>query len=146
MKVDINTRYEQLAEDFRSLNQLFWRIPAIAMTVNGGVGVAVGSLNITESMQTVLFLFLVMCNIGFILITLRIRVHVMERLLSQMREMEGNKIASGSFSIAYIFAVFFIIAGLFSGWAAFNTPMLLNKKGKESAVPLCIFCIVDKST
>jgi|SRR4029077_10105107 len=110
--------YKQLCEEFRSLNSIFWRIPTIAMTLNGGVGLALGSVRLTPAMQIALLVFVAFCNFSFVAILLRLRMQVMEEILQRIGELEHRPKKPGRYRVMTIFALLLIVAGTFSLSAA----------------------------
>ena len=46
--------YEQNCQTFRSLNQLMWQVPIIAMTVTGGLWFGVGTFSSLGNIDAVL--------------------------------------------------------------------------------------------
>ncbi len=115
-KVEI---YKQLCEEFRSLNGIFWRVPTIAMTLNGGVALALGSVRLTHPMQVALLVFVGICNFSFILILWRLRMQVMESILDRIRELEHRPKPRGRFHIMFVFMALLFVAGTFSITAVF---------------------------
>jgi len=66
--------YEQNCEHMRSLNQIMWQVPIIAMTLTGGLWYGVTTLNSLETeMRTLLLSFGAIANIFMIFILQRIR-------------------------------------------------------------------------
>jgi hypothetical protein len=89
-KPSIDVLYEQWCEDFRSINDIFWRLPTIAMTVTGGVAVAIGSLQLTDFTVKSLLLFGSLCNVFLIFAAWRLRRGVMSELLSKIHAAESD--------------------------------------------------------
>jgi hypothetical protein len=110
--------YKQLCEEFRSLNSIFWRVPTIAMTLNGGVGLALGSVRLTPAMQIALLVFVAVCNFSFVAILLRLRMQIMEELLQRIGELERRPKRPGRYRVMMIFAFLLVVAGTFSLSAA----------------------------
>lgn len=110
--------YKQLCEEFRSLNSIFWRIPTIAMTLNGGVGLALGSVRLTPAMQIALLIFVAICNFSFVAILLRLRMQVMEEILQRIGELERRPKKPGRYRVMMIFVLLLVVAGTFSLSAA----------------------------
>jgi hypothetical protein len=113
-KISREEIYKQLCEEFRSLNGIFWQIPTIAMTLNGGVGLALGSVKLTPSMQTALLVFVAICNFSFIAILWRLRMQVMEEILDRIRELEHRPKRHARFHIMFVFMFLLAVAGTFS--------------------------------
>jgi SAM-dependent methyltransferase len=85
-KVDLTTAaFNQNAETFRSLNQLMWQIPLIAMTLTGGLWFGVSSARGSFWFQIALLLMAAAGNVGLIIILHRLRF-IMERYLGWLRD------------------------------------------------------------
>ena len=78
--------YEQNCENLRSLNQIMWQVPMIAMTLTGGVWYAVATLaGMATSIKYGLLVFVTLANIFLILILQRVR-SVMAAYLAKIKE------------------------------------------------------------
>jgi hypothetical protein len=106
--------YAQLCDEFRSLNNIFWRVPILAMSLNGGVGFALGSIRLSPQMQTALLIFMFLCNVCFIFILWRLRMQVMQEVLNRIAEMEHRHPRRPHFHIVYVFMLVLATAGSFS--------------------------------
>ncbi|KHA62668.1 hypothetical protein NI18_21505 [Sphingomonas sp. Ant20] len=76
--------YEQLCNDFRSLNGFLWQTPLIIMTLTGGLWFAVASFDMSEMARSRLLLFATLANIIMIIALFRLR-YVMQRIQNQIR-------------------------------------------------------------
>lgn len=71
--------FEQNSEHLRSMNQLMWQVPLIAMTLTGGAWYGIAQLGPSHAASSLLIL--VGCaNVGLAVVMLRVRF-VFERLL-----------------------------------------------------------------
>lgn len=78
--------YEQNCQQFRSLNQIMWQVPMIAVTLTGGLWYAVATLKGVDSGTRIgLLAFCAAGNILLILMINRVR-DVMEAHLKKMEE------------------------------------------------------------
>ena len=129
--------YQQHCEDFRSLNNIFWRVPILAMAITGGLGFAIGTFNLNPVIQQALLYFVALCNVGFIIILWRLRVSVMESLLAQICEYEGRAKSGSPFRVMSVFAIIMGVAASFAFYAAVHhETVLAPKPPKSSLLPL----------
>lgn len=105
--------YEQWCQDFRDINQIFWRVPFIAMTLTGGVVFAVGTFDFAPSWQSAILYFLAICNICFIIIIWRLRMGVMEPMLERIHHYEGRQKQRTSYVVMIAFTVLFAAIAIF---------------------------------
>lgn len=78
--------YEQNCENLRSLNQIMWQVPMIAMTLTGGVWYAVATLPaMTTNIKYGLLVFVMAADIFLIFVLQRVR-SVMAAYLSKIEE------------------------------------------------------------
>ncbi|WP_293397773.1 class I SAM-dependent methyltransferase [Phenylobacterium sp. RIFCSPHIGHO2_01_FULL_69_31] len=73
--------YDQNSQTFRSLNQLMWQIPLIAMTLTGGLWFGVSKAEATPTFQFWLLLLAFAGNVGLAIVLSRLR-YIMERYLN----------------------------------------------------------------
>src|SRR5262249_9707143 len=109
--------YAQLCDEFRSLNAIFWRVPILAMSLNGGVGFALGSIKLTSPMQIALLVFIFLCNVSFIFILCRLRMRVMQDVLDRIAEFEHRPLRPARFHVVYAFMAILGTAAIFSVFA-----------------------------
>lgn len=76
--------YEQNYQQFRSLNQIMWQIPVLAMTLTGGLWFGVSKLSDNPLLTSALLLTAVFGNLTLVFILYRFR-HVMECYLNWLR-------------------------------------------------------------
>ena len=77
--------YEQNCQQFRSLNQIMWQVPIIAMTLTGGLWFGAASVDGIEKFSYGLLLLAAIGNFGLIRVLARVRF-VMGQYLSAMRD------------------------------------------------------------
>lgn len=110
--------FEQNCEDFRSLNEIMWKIPIIVITLTGGLWFGVGSLDISSSAKTSLLFLTGAANVIFILVLIRLR-YVMNQILKEIRKYQGRSLGLG-----YVFIC------LFSSLLAFSAGVSFYAAGK----------------
>jgi hypothetical protein len=116
--------YQQWCQDFRSINEIFWRIPFIAMTLTGGIAFGAGTLKFSPQMQSALLYFLALCNLCFVVIVWRLRIGVMEPLLNRIYQFEGRAKPRMSYAIVATFTILFTITGVFSAYGALHRDLI----------------------
>lgn len=88
--------YEQDCEHMRSLNQIMWQVPMIAMTLTGGLWYAVATVKSVDIIaRTGLLLFSAIANVGLIVVINRVR-DVIEVYLNKMRGFNPEGFANAS--------------------------------------------------
>jgi hypothetical protein len=122
--------YEQNFEQARSLNLEMNQVPALAMTLTGGLWFGAGVTNdIPVEIRFALLLFAGLCNLALILAVLRIR-DVLESYLERLQAFDEASFASGrpknpkmpwlgSYSMISIYCTLMLIGALFSFFGAF---------------------------
>lgn len=81
--------YQQNYLHFRSLNQIMWQIPVLAMTLTGGLWFGVSKILDNPLLVTVLLATATFGNLVFIAILARFR-HVMECYLQWLKKFNGD--------------------------------------------------------
>jgi hypothetical protein len=130
-----DTVYKQWCEDFRAINEIFWRVPVIAMTLTGGIAFGVGSLKFSQHMQSAMFYFLALCNFCFIVIVWRLRLGVMESLLRRIHKFEGRVKPRMSYAVVAVFTMLFGITAIFSVYAASHRDAILLPQSVSNPAP-----------
>ena len=77
--------YEQNFEQFRSLNQIMWQVPVIAMTLTGGLWFGAASVGSMPGFQYLLLLLAAVSNLGLIFVLTRLR-QVMNAYLTAIEQ------------------------------------------------------------
>lgn len=65
--------YEQNFEQFRSLNQVMWQVPVIAMTLTGGLWFGAASVEAMAGFQYLLLILAALANLGLVVVLARLR-------------------------------------------------------------------------
>lgn len=100
--------FDQNCEDFRSLNEIMWKVPIIVITLTGGLWFGVGSMNIADQAKTSLLILAGIANLIFIAVLFRLR-YVMNKILKEIKRYQGLQPG-----IAYVFVILFSGLLLFS--------------------------------
>ncbi|WP_282610854.1 bifunctional 2-polyprenyl-6-hydroxyphenol methylase/3-demethylubiquinol 3-O-methyltransferase UbiG [Pelagibius sp. Alg239-R121] len=87
--------YEQNYQQFRSLNQIMWQIPVLAMTLTGGLWFGVSRLEDDSLLFTVLLLTAVVGNLTLVAILYRFR-HVMGCYLKWLKDADSDGFVEAS--------------------------------------------------
>ena len=87
--------YEQNYQQFRSLNQIMWQIPVLAMTLTGGLWFGVSTIDDNAMLVTVLLLTAVMGNVMLCGVLVRFR-HVMGCYLEWLKAADGDGFVDAS--------------------------------------------------
>lgn len=121
--------YEQNCQQMRSLNQIMWQVPIIAMTLTGGLWYAIATLEKVDPIIKVsLLLFGGVANFSLVLMIIRVR-NVMQAYMNQMKAFFPDGYASPSDpkgllwflrnrSVCYIFSVLMGVAAALCVMAA----------------------------
>lgn len=122
--------FEQNSEHLRSLNQLLWQVPLLAMTLTGGAWYGVAQLgNVPAALG--LLLLVGIADIGLIVVMVRVRF-VFERILTvtKLFHPEGSAATSGHAwyqregLVVCVFSVILGLAAAASIVAAFTPAMV----------------------
>ena len=107
--------YEQNFEQFRSLNQIMWQVPIIAMTLTGGIWFGAASVGSMSGFQYLLLVLAAMGNIGLIVVLTRTRF-VMEGYLEAIKRFNPDAFVAaegaGTRSRAIVAKTFRVLLGL----------------------------------
>lgn len=107
--IDPKIIYEQLCNDFRSLNGFLWQTPLIVMSLTGGLWFAVASFHLTASARSALLVFAAITNIVMIVALYRLR-YVMQRIQNEIRKHDGRPVIGPNYTIVTCFALLLLIA------------------------------------
>lgn len=107
------TIYNQWCEDYRALQNVFWRVPFFAMTITGGLGAAILAFDGPIDVKRYLLFFIAVCNTSFIFIAWRVR-RVMETLLIKIFAFEGITKPESKFFVLRFFILLFGVVSFFS--------------------------------
>ncbi len=104
--------YEQKCQDIRSLNEILWKFPVIAMTITGGLWYGAVSLNMPGELKSYIFLFSSIINILFCIVLVRIRF-VINIYLKSTRGFEGKPLSKGYY-VVIVFSLMLLTSSFFS--------------------------------
>jgi hypothetical protein len=122
--------YEQNFEHARTLNTQMNQVPALAMTLTGGLWFGAGvTSNLDTEFRFALLIFAGLCDLALILAILRIR-DVFESYLEKIEKFSPSNFASGvpskpkmpwlgSYSMISIYCTLIFVAAVFSFCGAF---------------------------
>lgn len=92
--------YQQLCEDFRALNAIFWQTPVIVMTLTGGLWFSVATFDLTDHARDALLIFGAVADAVIIFCLFRLR-SVMRGLQTQIRTLDGRDKLGLSYQIVW---------------------------------------------
>ena len=124
--INKETVYEQLCNDFRSLNGFLWQTPLIFMTLTGGLWFAVASFDMTDDARSWLMLFAGLANLIMIAALYRLRT-VMQSLLDEIRRYDGRPAPGPNFFIVRCFSLLLLLAAAGSFAASWNPAEWFSK-------------------
>ena len=112
--------YEQNFEQSRSLNQIMWQVPVIAMTLTGGLWFGAASLDSMPGFKYLLLSFGALANLGLMVVLTRVR-YVMGEYLNAIKQFypdhfvaaDGKKFQSPS-AVARTFCTLLFISAAIS--------------------------------
>ncbi len=141
--------FDQNSQTFRSLNQLMWQIPLIAMTLTGGLWFGVSKVNESPLFQTCLLLLALFGNIGLIVVLARLR-YIMDEYLTWLQEFhprgfvaaKGRRFGTDSYTVRRIFQFLLGLAALISGMLMVSTAVKIEwgaKRGSASLQSLAFY-------
>ncbi len=120
--------YEQNSETFRSLNQIMWQVPIIAMTLTGGLWFGASQIPNEIVLRSSLLILAGVANIGLIFVLIRVRF-VMGQILNKLESFNprgfvaarGNKFYNRSHLVVTTFCVVLSISAAVSLIGAANS-------------------------
>ena len=126
--------YEQNFEQFRSLNQIMWQVPVIAMTPTGGLWFGAASVGPMPGFQYLLLLLAALANLGLIVVLTRVRF-VMEAYLKAIERFHpGSYVAApgkGLFARTTVATTFRILL-LLSAFISVGGMVIVYKSSQEN--------------
>ncbi|MFN3535908.1 MAG: hypothetical protein ACK4Y4_00490 [Brevundimonas sp.] len=129
--------YQQQCAEFRALNAVFWQIPLIMMTLNGGLWFALASLELTDAGQRLILVFAAVANVVFIVALIRLRL-LMSALLARIHAVEGAMTAPLARITVVAFCGLLLLAALGAALAALNPGAVLARTAKPAPVVVCV--------
>jgi len=144
--------YRQVCEDFRQLNQSFWQAPVIIVSITGGIGLA---LTTVESwyLRISLLLLACICNAAWAAVIVRLRRGVMKQLLDAKHAFESKYLPISPQGdgqvIMKIFVILLLIVAIscLAATPFVGTLFPIKKKAEAPSAPLIqniIICISDR--
>ena len=128
---------QQQCEDFRALNTVFWQLPVIMMTLNGGLWFALASLDLTEMGQRFILVFAVLVDLAFLVALVRLRL-LLGALLDRIHKVQGEmKAPFGWFTVSAFCTVLFV-AAVGAGVTALKPAAVLARTAKPASVVVCV--------
>ncbi len=129
--MDQKVIYEQLCNDFRSLNGFLWQTPLIFMTMTGGLWFAVASFEMTVTARSWLMIFAGLANLIMIAALFRLRI-VMQSLLNKIQAYDGRSAVGPNYFIVSCFSLLLLLAATGS-FAASCSPSAWFSKAPAQA-------------
>lgn len=123
--------YEQLCNDFRSLNGFLWQTPLIIMTLTGGVWFAVASFSMSDIARSRLLLFAGLANIIMIVALFRLR-YVMQRIHHQIQAHDQRDVTGPNYTIVICFTFMLLLAALGSFKASYEPATYFIKVSSDA--------------
>jgi hypothetical protein len=127
-----DTRYEQMCEDYRSLNGFLWQIPIIVTTLNGGLWFSVANFPFTPHAQTDLLGFATIADFLMIVVLWRVRI-VLNGVQEQISKLDGRSLGKARFIVVTCFTVLLGVAALGSFTASGTPGKYFTKPAAEMA-------------
>lgn len=127
------TIFEQNCEDFRSLNEIMWKIPIIVITLTGGLWFGVGSMNISNDAKTYLLVLAGAANVIFILVLIRLRF-VMNQILKDIKAYQVKSMGWGYIFVG-LFSLLLAFSAVVSFYAACKGAVFFTK-GKNAVIEI----------
>jgi hypothetical protein len=131
-QIDPKDMYEQLCNDFRSLNGFLWQTPLIIMTLTGGLWFSVANFDLTEPARRSLLIFAVVADLLMIVALVRLR-YVMEGVQKEIRALDGRSTLGPNYIIVGVFSILLGFAAVGSGLACVQPSAYFAKQPKAAA-------------
>ena len=109
--VDEKVVYEQLCNDFRSLNGFLWQTPLIFMTLTGGLWLAVASFELSLLARGWLLTCAGLSNLLMIAALYRLR-YVMQRIMTRIQQLDGRPDPKMNYFIVTCFSLLLLMAAI----------------------------------
>lgn len=125
--------YKQRCKDFRSLNEIMWRVPVMLMTITGGLWFAIAKFEMSNLSRIALLIFAAVVNLLFTIVLYRLR-GIMEGILVMIHDYEKIEHKKG-FQTVRCFIIGMILIAASSAVAAFNIDkVFIAKVGTANVV------------
>lgn len=130
--LDDKVVYEQLCNDFRSLNGFLWQTPLIFMTLTGGLWFAVSSFELSPIARSWLLVFAGIANLLMIAALFRLRF-VMHKIMCRIQQLDGRPDPKMNFFIVSCFSLLLLTAAIGSFIASCDPPRYFTKAAQNTA-------------
>lgn len=110
--------YIQICEDFRSLNNILWKTPMLAITITGGLWFAVAKFEVSSQAKAIALYFTSFLDVVFIIIIWRLRV-LLGKILKRKLEFEEQPQTRGGLVVG-LFALMLCASAVVSFLFAMN--------------------------
>jgi len=129
MSNDIDTKviYEQLCQDFRSLNGFLWQTPIIVMTLTGGLWFSVATFELTDEARRALLIFAGAADLLMIAALVRLR-YVMATVQLEIRRHDGRPAAGRNGIFVGIFSLLLLLTSAGSLIAGVDPARYFSKR------------------
>jgi hypothetical protein len=124
--------YEQLCNDFRSLNGFLWQTPLIFMTLTGGLWFAVASFDLTSTARSWLLIFAGAANLLMIAALYRLRF-VMQGIMERIQKLDKRPDPRWNYFIVTCFALLLSTAAIGSFVASSDPSRYFSRAGQSGA-------------
>lgn len=132
--------YEERGRQFRAINDIFWKIPGLSMTLTGGIWFGISKVDDADWLiKFGLYLLASIGNLGFLVALWRLRVGVMEVCLNEMDGLlsipdQNERMTKRRYVVIAVFSVMLLISASIGGWGAYqewcaSSPKVSNGQG-----------------
>lgn len=110
-QVDSGSVYEQLKQDYRSLNGLLWQLPVLVTTLTGGLWVGAANAALSDLARSRLLLFAGISDLLVIVALFRMR-SILASLQLRIRDLEGGALSRVNYIVVVVFSLILAAAGV----------------------------------
>jgi hypothetical protein len=136
-QVEDKVRYEQLCNDFRSLNGFLWQTPLIVMTLTGGLWFSVANFELSDAARGALLGFAALADVLMIAALFRLR-YVMDQIQSLIRALDARPVVGPNYFIVSTFAILLAAAAAGSAWTACRPGEYFLKRAVQATCPASV--------
>ena len=123
--------YEQLCQDFRSLNGFLWQTPIIVMTLTGGLWFSVANFELTDEARRALLVFAAAADMLMIGALIRLR-YVMATVQAEIKRRDGRPSAGQNGIIVGLFSLLLALTAVGSAIAAHDPAKYFTKRSIQT--------------
>lgn len=109
-QVDAKAVYEQLNQDYRSLNGFLWQLPVLVTTLTGGLWVGAASAALSDLARSRLLVFTGVSDLLVIVALFRMR-SILASLQLRIRELDGSAPSRVNYIVVMVFSLILAAAG-----------------------------------